>query len=409
MVAFDPDFVRNQFPAFRGPDLRGQVFCENAGGSYPCRYAIWRLNRFYNEYKVQPYAPYRAAEQAGAQMDEARVRLSALLGVGRDELHFGPSTSANTYVLSQAFRGWLAPGAAIVVTNQDHEANSGAWRRLAESGIEVREWKVDPDTGHLDPAALEALLDERVRLVCFPHASNILGEVNDAAAICALVRGAGALSCVDGVSFAPHGLPDLGVLGADIYLFSAYKTFGPHQGLMVVRRELAYDLPNQGHGFNAADPVKRFTPAGPDHAQIAACAGIADYLDAFYEHHYRGGRNARGRAGKATELIRARETEIVMPLMAYLASRPDLRVLGPRSAGPARLPTVSIALDEPGAQAAGRLAHHGIMAGGGNFYAPRLLSALGVDPDRGVLRLSLLHYTLPEEVDRLIVALDTEL
>ncbi|TDX26240.1 aminotransferase class V-fold PLP-dependent enzyme [Rhodovulum visakhapatnamense] len=409
MVALDTEFVRNQFPAFRYKELRDKVFCENAGGSYACRYVIWRLHRFYQERKVQPYGAYPTSRLAGEEMDEARTRLAAHLGVGRDELHFGPSTSANTYVLAQAFGAWIEPGQAIVVTDQDHEANSGVWRRLAARGIELREWKVDPGTGHLDPAALEPLLDETVRLVCFPHASNILGEVNDVARITAMVRRAGAFTCVDGVSFAPHGLPDIPALGADIYLFSTYKTYGPHQGVMLIRRELAYQLPNQGHWFNAEDVLRRFDPAGPDHAQVAAVAGISDYIDALYDHHVRGGRDAHARAGIVAGMIRIQETAILEPLLEYLSTRPDLRVLGPARAGPARLPTVSIALDRPGHEAAGRLAARGVLAGGGDFYARRVLEAMGIDPALGVLRLSLLHYTLPEEVDRLIEALDSEL
>jgi selenocysteine lyase/cysteine desulfurase len=110
-----------------------------------------RLHRFYTERKVQPYAAYPASKAGGDEMDEARVRLAALMGVETDELSFGPSTSTNTYVLSQAVRQWLTvEGGAVVVTNQDHEANSGVWRRLADAGIEVREWKIDPETGHLD-------------------------------------------------------------------------------------------------------------------------------------------------------------------------------------------------------------------------------------------------------------------
>ena len=69
------------------------------------------------------------------------------------------------------------------------------------------------------------------------------------AEICAELRAAGIWSCVDGVSYAPHGFPDLGALGADIYLFSAYKTYGPHQGLMVLSPGLAEWLPNQAHYF----------------------------------------------------------------------------------------------------------------------------------------------------------------
>lgn len=173
MPDLDIDFVRAQFPAFFEPGLEGQAFFENAGGSYACGQVIDRLTRFYRSRKVQPYADYPAAQAGGAEMDEARSRLAALLGVETDELHFGPSTSQNTYVLAQAFRALLKPGDAIVVTDQDHEANSGVWRRLAGDGVELREWRVDPDTGHLDPDRLADLLDDRVRLVCFPHCSNI--------------------------------------------------------------------------------------------------------------------------------------------------------------------------------------------------------------------------------------------
>ena len=87
----------------------------------------------------------------------------------------GFSGSAHSLSTAQAFRQWMGPGDAIVVTNQDHEANSGPWRRLAADGFEIREWQIDPETGLLDPADLETLLDERVRLVCFPHCSNVVG------------------------------------------------------------------------------------------------------------------------------------------------------------------------------------------------------------------------------------------
>ena len=206
-------------------------------------------------------------------MDEARRRLAALMGVETDEVSFGPSTTQNTYVLAQAFGQMLKPGDAIIVTNQDHEANSGPWRRLEDRGIEIREWTLDADTGHLPLDGLKNLLDEKVKLVCFPHCSNVVAEINPVTEISRLARAAGAWTCVDGVSYAPHGIPNVGALGPDIYLFSSYKTYGPHQGVMTIRRALAEALPNQGHFFNAGTIYKRLTPAGPDHAQIAACAG----------------------------------------------------------------------------------------------------------------------------------------
>ncbi|MGR3460572.1 MAG: aminotransferase class V-fold PLP-dependent enzyme [Roseovarius sp.] len=403
-MILDNDFVRAQFPAFAEPTLAGQAFFENAGGSYTCAPVIARLERYYRQRKVQPYGPFDASRLAGEEMDEARQRLAAMMGVGVDEVSFGPSTTQNTYVLAQAVRQWMRPGEAIVVTDQDHEANSGPWRRLADEGIEVREWKIDPGTGLLDPADLDALLDERVRLVCFPHCSNVVGAVNPVVEITALAHATGAFVCVDGVSYAPHGLPEVGRLGPDIYLFSAYKTYGPHQGIMVIRQELARMLPNQAHHFNADTLYKRFTPAGPDHAQVAACAGIADYIDTLATHHGIAGDPA-ARNAAVHEAMRTHETTLLQPLLDHLKDRNRVRLIGPSDAT-ARAPTVALALDRPAAGVAADLARRGIMAGGGDFYAHRPLEAMGIDPAHGVLRLSFVHYTSRDEVERLMTALD---
>ncbi|MDX1780215.1 MAG: aminotransferase class V-fold PLP-dependent enzyme [Thalassovita sp.] len=403
-MTLDIDFVRAQFPAFSEPCLQGQAFFENAGGSYTCAPVIERLTRFYHQRKMQPYGPSEASRLGGEEMDEARRRLAAIMGVETDEVSFGPSTTQNTYVLAQALRKWMKPGEAIVVTNQDHEANSGPWRRLAEEGIEIREWQIDRATGHLDPADLENLLDENVRLVCFPHCSNVVGEINPVVEITAMAHAAGAFVCVDGVSYAPHGIPDVGLLGPDIYLFSSYKTYGPHQGIMVIRRALGETLPNQGHYFNGDVLYKRFTPAGPDHAQVAACAGIADYLDMLADHHgIVGGIKARGRA--VHDLMRDHEIALLQPLLDYLSDRNDLRLLGPSEAS-TRAPTVALDLGRAAQPVAADLAGQGIMAGGDDFYAVRALQGMGVDPSRGVLRLSFVHYTNREEIDKLIGALD---
>ncbi len=407
MPTLDTDFVRSQFPAFAAPGLAGQAFFGNAGGSYPCAQVVARLTRFYTERKVQPYAPYAVSQLAGAEMDEARDRLAAMMGVAADMVNFGPSTSANTYVLAQAVRLWLrGTDGAVVVTDQDHEANSGVWRRLADEGVEVREWRIDPVSGHLDLAGLKPLLaDGRVRLVCFPHCSNVVAEINPVAEIAAMARAAGARTVVDGVSYAPHGFPDFADLGCDVYLFSAYKTYGPHQGIMLITPDFCAELPAQGHWFNAGYPTKRLTPAGPDHAQIAACAGMADYVDALHARHFGPDTDPASRNRAVHDLMRAAEVERTAPLLDYLSARNDLRLIGPRHAAD-RAPTVAVMLDRPADPVAAALAPHGINTEGGHFYAMRPLTAMGIDTDRGVLRMSFLHYTTGEEIDRLIAALD---
>lgn len=399
----DVAFVRSQFPAFAEASLSGRAFFENAGGSYLCGAVIDRLGEYHRRLRLQPYYPYSASTEAGQWMDAAHDRLAEYLGVGSDAIHFGPSTSQNTYVLAQAMRRLLKAGDEVVVTNQDHEANSGVWRRLAADGAVVREWRVDPDSGALDPAALDRLLGPRTKLVAFPHCSNIVAHVNPVAAITKRVRDAGAISVVDGVSFAPHGFPDVAALGADVYLFSLYKTFGPHQGLMVVRPELLGKLGNEAHYFNDAYPRKRLVPAGPDHAQIAGAAGIASYFDALDAHH--GGGAVAARAQRVRDLLHAAEQPLLARVLETLGSDRRVRLLGP--ADPAqRAATVSIVpLHRRPAEVARDLAGAGIMAAAGHFYAVRLLEALNVDPSSGVLRLSFVHYTSAADVDRLLGAL----
>jgi len=280
MTQFDLDFVRAQFPAFAEPALQGWAFFENAGGSYPAAATVRRLHEFYLRCKVQPYGPYPASRRAGALMDESYERIATCLNVDADEVHFGPSTSQNTCVMANALRPLMQEGDEIVVTNQDHEANSGAWRRLSETGIVVREWRVDPESGHLNLDDLDDLLSARTRLVAFPHASNIVAEINPVAEITARVRQAGAISVVDGVAAAPHGLPDVEALGADVYMFSSYKSYGPHQGVLVVRRALAERAANQGHYFNAGPPLHqqsgRRRPGAPGPRPDARPGGGAD-------------------------------------------------------------------------------------------------------------------------------------
>jgi selenocysteine lyase/cysteine desulfurase len=174
---------------------------------------------------------------------------------------------------------------------------------------------------------------------------------------------------------------------------------------MVVRPELAMRAEYQGHAFNAGQIGKRLTPAGPDHAQIAALAGIADYLDSVYYHHFRANQPPDRRDQTLHELFRTQEIALMRPLLDYLRGRNDIRILGPDRPED-RAPTIALHHARPGEDLARELATYRIMAGGGDFYAPRVIEAMGVDPAHGVLRLSFLHYTAPAEIDQLIEALD---
>ena len=406
MGRLDREFIRKQFPAFSEPSLGSFAHFENAGGSYACGAVVDRLGRFYRETKVQPYYVFPPSRLAGEQMDAARVRMAAWLNASTAEVHFGPSTSQNTYVLAQALRQHLKPGDEIIVTNQDHEANIGAWRRLEGNGVVVREWKINRETAELETPGLEALLNSRTRVVAFTHCSNVVGSINPVREWTDRIHAAGAVAIVDGVSFCPHGLPDVAALGADVYLFSLYKVYGPHLGVMFMREALNAEWPNQGHYFNAGKPTARFTPAGPDHAQIAASNGVIDYFEDIYRHHHAAPAGIAEQSGAVRHLLRDRETELLQPLLDFLIAHPRVQLIGRHQASE-RAPTVAFTASKWNAGDLGAaLSERGLGVGAGDYYAQRLLTALDIDPAVGVLRVSFVHYTAEDEINRLIEALD---
>ena len=409
MARLDLNFIRDQFPAFSEPSLEGWGFFENAGGSYACGQVIEALRRYYTQTKVQPYYAFEPSRNAGEQMDAARRRMAAWLSVATDEVHFGPSTSQNTYVIAQALREHLRSGDEFIVTNQDHEANVGVWRRLEADGIVIREWQVDPHTAELDVADLDALLNERTRAVAFTHCSNVVGSIHPVREISDKIHAAGAIAIVDGVSYCPHGLPDVSALGADIYKFSLYKVYGPHLGVMVMRKALNEKLPNQGHFFNADHTTDRFTPAGPDHAQIASVNGVIDYMETVHDHHFDSGASTQTKASRVLELFQQQERSLLQFLLDFLSAHPKTRLIG-RNTVANRAPTVSFAIDgQSPAELALKLGEQKLGVGVGHFYSYRLVKALGIDTNEGAVRTSFVHYTSADELTRLIKALDQTL
>ncbi|MDZ7839521.1 MAG: aminotransferase class V-fold PLP-dependent enzyme [Gammaproteobacteria bacterium] len=413
MHALDLPHVRAQYPAFEHGETSRWAFFENAGGSYVPRQVSDRLHQFFTVYKVQPYGHSYMQQLAGRAMDAGYEAVASMINARPDEVTLGPSTTMNLYVLAQALRPSLSHGDEIIVTNQDHEANIGCWRRLEEFGVVLREWRVDSDSGELDTEDLEQLVTGRTRVICFSLCSNIVGTVNDVDAICEIARSAGAITVADGVSFAPHWMPDVQTLGPDFVVFSTYKTFATHLGVLWGKSDRLSDLAPQGHFFNAGKPRYRMNPTGPLHAEIGALAGLGEYVDELYNHHFPEAPSSslRARTEAVFSLFAEHETVQAKRILEFADGCGDLRIVGRRRAVPyhragtiALVPTASTP-----DQLARRLAERRIAAAAGHFYAVRCLEALGIAPERGVLRISLVHYNSGEDVDRLLSALEEAL
>ena len=125
----------------------------------------------------------------------------------------------------------------MIVTNQDHEANSAPWAACKMTASSCASGRSIRTPRSCNPKDLEALLSPRTRVVAFTHCSNVVGSINPVRELTDLIHRAGAWAFVDGVAFSPHGLPDIEALGADLYFFSLYKVYGPHLGAMFLRRD----------------------------------------------------------------------------------------------------------------------------------------------------------------------------
>lgn len=401
-VDLDVGFARSQFP----PLNNGIAFLENAGGTYVPRQVVDRVTHYMSALQVQPAWGFATSAEASRLIEEGQALVAAYLNADADEVLVGPSTTVNVLVLAQAMRTLLSPGDEIIVTNQDHEANSGAWRRLENEGVVIREWPLDPVTAELDPGVLETLVGPRTRLIVMPHCSNVVGSFNDVAGAARIARAAGALIAVDGVAYAPHRLPDVKALDVDFYYFSLYKTFGPHVGAAYARRDVAGRLGPQNHFFLTEAP-KTLNPGGPSHEFTAALNGIADYFEALDEHHFALPANGlRARMERLYAMFAAHEDRLGQYLIDGLKAIPGVTIVGRQSMDGQRAPTVSFTVAGREAESVARILwDQGIAVGCGDFYARRCVEALGLLSQGGVIRASLAHYNDEGDVDRLLAVL----
>ena len=242
------------------------------------------------------------------------------------------------------------------------------------------------------------------------HASNILGTINPIREIADIVHDAGALFCVDGVAYAPHRAIDVQAWNVDFYVFSFYKTFGPHQAVLYGRYELLESLEGINHYFINSIPL-RFQPGNINYELTYSLGGIFDYLEALYDHHFPDNRdkNQRQKILKAFELIASHEQTLSIDLLNYLNQREDIRMIGHTEAdSQLRVPTISFVHDSmKSSEVVEQMDKFDIGIRFGDFYAKKIIQDLGLEHKDGVIRASMVHYNSKKEVDRLIAGLES--
>jgi cysteine desulfurase family protein (TIGR01976 family) len=402
------EYVRSQFPALAGE----WVFFDNAGGSQTLGFVTQRIQDYLTSSDVQLGASYEISRIAGARVSEAAEAMAAYVNAAHaSEVVMGPSTTMLLRILSICMGKTLAPGDEIIVTNCDHEANIGAWVDLADIGMTIKTWRLNPETLQLDLEDLRRLMTPRTRLVAVTHTSNILGTINPIKQIARVVHEHGAMICVDGVAFAPHRRIDVQDLDVDFYALSFYKLYGPHYAMLYGKREHLLRLPGINHFFITEDEIPyKFQPGNVNYELSYGMLGLWDYLEGFARAHDRADLTDRSSdlVEFAFESIAKHEAGLADRLLKYLTGKSSVRLIGSPESDPAvRVPTISFVVDGRSSDfITTEVDTHRIGIRYGDFYARRLIDDLGLRPKNGVVRVSMVHYNTLEEVDRLIDVFD---
>jgi len=359
-------------------------------------------------------APHRGAhalsEEATAAYEGARERIAAFIGAQAQDVVFTKNATEALNLAAYAFsnsphpgirgseRFALGEGDEVLVTEMEHHANLVPWQELCRRTGATLRWIPVTDEGRLDLSGLDELLTERTKVVAFVHASNVLGTVNPVAEIVARARGVGALVVLDACQSVPHLGVDVTELDVDLLAFSGHKMFGPSGiGVLWGRRELLEAMPPfltggsmietvRMEGSTYAPPPQRFEAGVPMTAQAIGLAAAVDYIEAL-----------------GIERIHAHELALTERLLAGLAARPWVTVVGPSDLE-SRGGTVAFVVDGVHAHDVGQvLDGSGVAVRVGHHCAWPLHRRFRV---AATTRASFAAYNTVDEVDALLEALD---
>lgn len=402
-MAFDVSLARGQFPALSGE----WIYMDNAGGTQVPFQVAEAVREYLLTSNVQLGGNYEISQKAAQSIAQGRKVAAALLGADPGEIVFGQNVSALLRMLALVLSEIWDPEDEIIITQAEHEANVGAWEYITQFGITVKIWEIDRKTMSFDVSRLVDLMSDKTRMVAVHHGGNILGNIFPVKEVSRLTKASGAYLLVDGSQYLPHRTVDVKELDADFYLFSGYKCFGPHVGVLYGKRDILEGIPRWGHFFvDETDVPAKFELGSGNYEGIAGFGALEKYFRAIGMSLQDPLRDVMGRVYQG---IQKHETELARDFITYLHGKRKAQIVGEsdtRMIGE-RLPIVSFVVDDTDPEEFVRsMAQFKIGLRWGYFNSPRLLEALELLQYKGVVRVSMAHYNTKDELDRLRRALD---
>ncbi|MGH3256914.1 MAG: cysteine desulfurase-like protein [Streptosporangiaceae bacterium] len=375
--------VRDRFSS-----LRNFAFLDAPGGSQVPDEVGEAIARALREASANLGAGYATSLRVKAILEEAESKAARFLGCEPHEVIFGPNMTSLNFTLSRTAARGFSPGDEILVSSLDHDGGVAPWLEVAQdTGLIVRHVELNDDTTY-DFDDLQSKLGPRTKVVAFAWASNAIGTVTDARRVCKLAHDVGALAWIDAVHYAAHEPIDVRDIGADVLLCSPYKFCGPHLGVAYGRAEVVDRWrPYKARPAPTSPLGRRFETGTQSYELLAGFNAAIDYLDSI----------------GSFAAIAPYERSLGQRFLDGISDAVTVYGL-PGMEG--RVPTFLINVEGvPAEDVAARLgaADIGVWAHD-SWYSLNLYKRLGYS-DKSV-RIGFIHYNTPDEVDRLIEALE---
>lgn len=393
------DHIRSCFPALarrhRGTAV---AYFDGPGGTQVPRAVPEAMTTYLYEHNANTHWAYPTSAETDAALAAARAVFATFLAGEPEEILFGANMTTLTMHLARALARRWSPGDEVVVTELDHHANVAPWVEAArDRDVTVRSARLDPATGTLDWDDFAGCITHRTRLVAIGAASNALGTISDVRRAASLAHAVGALCFVDGVHYAPHVLPDVGTLDCDAFACSPYKFYGPHLGVLWMRRDLLAKVPFPRLIPASDEPPERGETGTLNHEGIVGAAAAVEWLASLSGPEG----DLRARLLHSFDALHDRARGLFAELWDGLGQIPGVTRYGPPATAP-RTPTAGFVVrDTPSEAVARALAERGVFVSHGDFYAHTVIARLGHQPG-GIVRAGCACYSSADEVERLL-------
>lgn len=388
--------IRSRFPSLeRQINGRHVIYFDGPGGSQVPASVTESISRHMLQSNANASPNFATGQETIQLVSEVRNKVASFLNCSINEVSFGQNMTSLTFAFSRSLAQTWNEGDRIIVSEMDHDANISPWLLAAkERGVEVKVIPFDPSKATIDVDDIVPLLNDRTKLVAITLSSNLIGSQVNISAFCEKVHNAGALVFVDATHHAAHHRIDTQELGCDLLVCSAYKFFGPHIGVLYGRTNVMEKLVPY-----KIDPAPTSSPncweTGTQN--FAAIAGLGAALDYILAVGGEGNKDYSVSFAKIEEL----EQNLSEHFLHRLNGLNGFILHGVQTIEN-RSPTFAVTSEKAKPEELAKfLGGQGIFVWNGHMYAVRLVDALGLKREEGVLRIGLMHYNTVEEIDSL--------